>query len=145
VARLPRYVLPPSGVYHVTSRGVARWSIAADDFDRRRWRGLLRSAIRAQRWECLAWCLMPNHFHLVLVAELERLSRGMHFLNFRYASAYNSRHDRVGHLFQDRFFAEVVEDDEHLAAVCDYVLDNPVRARLCAERSSWRWSGGLYA
>jgi REP element-mobilizing transposase RayT len=88
---------------------------------------------------------MPNHFHLVLAAELERLSHGMHTLNFRYAAAYNSRHDRAGHLFQNRFYAEAIEDERHLGNLCEYVLDNPVRAQLCAERAAWGWSGGRYA
>ena len=77
---------------------------------------------------------MPNHFHLVVLCALERLTRGMHFLNFRYAQRFNERHDRVGHLFQSRFGARSVEGDEHLHDVCEYVLDNAVRAGLCATR-----------
>ena len=66
----------------------------------------------------------------------------MHGLNFRYAQRFNERHDRVGHLFQGRFGARAVEGDEHFHAVGAYVLDNAVRAGLCASRDEWRWCGG---
>jgi REP element-mobilizing transposase RayT len=85
---------------------------------------------------------MPNHFHLVVLTELERLSRGMHHLSFRYAQAFNRRHGRVGHLFQERFHTVVVRSDEQFDTVCAYVLDNPLRARLCNAREDWPWLGG---
>jgi REP-associated tyrosine transposase len=134
-----------AGVYHVTCRGVARSAISLDDTDRRRWRSLLLAASRSQDWQCLVWCLMPNHFHLVVACERERLSKGMHALNFRYAQIFNKRHDRVGHLFQERFHTWLPHDEEHLRATCSYVLDNLVRAQLCPTRRDWPWSGGLYA
>jgi putative transposase len=137
--------LPPEGVYHVTCRGVARCAISADDLDRRRWVSLLRATVTTREWQCFAWCLMPNHFHLVVLTELELLSRGMHGLNFRYAQKFNTRHERVGHLFQDRFHAREVADDRQLARTCDYVLANAVRAELCPTRDDWPWLGGLYA
>ena len=105
--------LPPAGVYHVTARGVARQPISVDDHDRERFVTLVNAARRQNDWQLLAYCLMPNHFHLVVLCALERLTRGMHFLNFRYAQRFNERHDRVGHLFQDRFGARAVEGDEH--------------------------------
>src|SRR3954454_6778519 len=134
--------LPPAGVYHVTARGVARQAISVDDHDRVRFVVLLNGARRQKGWQLLAYCLMPNHFHLVVACALERLSDGMHFLNFRYAQRFNERHDRIRHLFQDRFGARAVEGDEHFENVCEYVLNNPVRAGLCAELGDWRWSGG---
>lgn len=140
--RHPRLVLPPFGAYHVTNRGVARQSISRDDDDRRLFVSLLRLATRRWRWQLLAWCLMPNHFHLVVTSELERLSRGMHLVGFRYAQSFNDRHERVGHLFQNRFSAYVIEADEYFVSACEYVLDNPVRACLCATRDDWPWLGG---
>jgi REP element-mobilizing transposase RayT len=139
--RLPRSFLPETGLYHVTARGVARCVIFVDDSDRLRWLTLLKLVAERERWSCLAWCLMPNHFHLLLACELERLSRGMHWLNGRYAQCFNARHARVGHLFQERFHSAVVHDDKHLEQAFDYVLDNPVRAGLCGDRSEWRWLG----
>jgi putative transposase len=140
--RAPRWDLPPAGIYHVTARGVARQDIVKDDYDRQLFRRQLNLARRRHQWLVYAWCLMTNHYHLVVVWDLERLSRGMHLLKFRHAQAFNSRHDRVGHLFQGRFEARVVEGDEHFITVCEYVLDNPVRAGLCDTRGGWQWIGG---
>jgi REP element-mobilizing transposase RayT len=121
---------------------VARQDIVRDDYDRRIFRRQLTLARRRHRWLVYAWCLMTNHYHLVVTCDLDRLSRGMHLLNFRHAQAFNARHDRVGHLFQGRFEARVIEGDEHLSTVCAYVFDNPVRAGLCDERTEWPWLGG---
>lgn len=140
--RHPRSDLPAAGSYHVTNRGVARQAIYHDDDDHRFFAVLLGWAAARFRWRLLAFCHMPNHFHLVVTTELERLSRGMHLLSFRYAQAFNDRHDRVGHLFQERFHASVVDSDEYLETVCDYVFDNPLRAQLCAARDDWPWLGG---
>jgi REP element-mobilizing transposase RayT len=89
---------------------------------------------------------MTNHFHFVVHAKLESISRGMHLLNARYAQGFNHRYERVGHLFQGRFYSGYVEGDDAIETVCDYVLDNPIRAGLCARRDQWPWLGGvLYA
>jgi putative transposase len=140
--RVPRCVLPPVGVYHVTTRGVARQDIVRDDYDRQFFCRQLNRARRRHHWLVYAWCLMTNHYHLVVVCDLERLSRGVHLLKFRHAQAFNARYDRVGHLFQDRFEARVIEGDEHFITVCEYVFDNPVRAGLCDRRGDWPWVGG---
>jgi REP element-mobilizing transposase RayT len=86
---------------------------------------------------------MPNHYHAIFDAERARLSKALHRLNGVYATQFNERHNRVGHLFQDRFHARVARGDEHLAKACAYVWNNPVRAGLCAEAHEWPWSGGL--
>ena len=142
VPRSPRWDLPEFGVFHVTGRGVARADIYGDDDDRTFFVSLLRRAARRHRWQLLAYCLMTNHYHLVISTGVERLSRGMHLLNFRYAQGFNERYDRVGHLFQNRFDARVVASDEHLVATCAYVLDNAVRAGACSDRDQWPWIGG---
>jgi putative transposase len=142
LARVARSDLPDFGVYHVTARGVAGCAIQRDELDCLRFVRFLRLATRLTNWRLLVWCLMTNHFHLVLLCEREAMSKGMHTLGFRHAQAFNRRHGRYGHLFQARFHARVVRDDEHLGAACEYVLDNPVRAGLCSDRSEWRWSGG---
>jgi putative transposase len=138
--RLPRYLLPVEGVYHVTARGVARCAISHDD-DRRFFLALLARAVRRADWTCHAFCLMPNHYHVVVETVLERLSRGLHRLNGDYAQAFNQRHGRSGHLFGDRFAAFAIRDDEHLRQACEYVLQNPVRAGLCERAADWRWGG----
>ncbi len=141
IARLPRYVLPSYGVYHVTARGVAKCDIFLDDDDRASFVGLLRSAGRRRRWKCHAYCLMGNHYHAIVETHLERLSSGLHRVNGTHAQRFNERYERVGHLFQDRFHARVLREEEHLTNACLYVWDNPVRIGLCAEAHEWPWSG----
>src|SRR5207245_4269398 len=91
-------------------------------------------------WTCHRFCLMPNHYHLVIEAMRPKLSRGMHRLNGTYAQWFNALHDRVGHLFQGRFGAYLIESDKHFEAVLRYVDENPVRAGLCASPEDWPWS-----
>ena len=122
MARIPRCALPPVGVYHVTTRGVAKMRIVADDADRVRWSHLFRSCAVRFRWTVFVYCLLDNHFHLVVGALLEDISGGMHRLNGIYAQRFNERHGRVGHLFQERFHAQLIRDEEHLVEACDYVL-----------------------
>src|SRR5712691_4084925 len=141
MARLPRCVLPPAGAYHLTVRGVAQMPIVVDDADRRRWLQLLARSASRFRWKVHVYCLLTNHFHLVVGATLEDVSRGMHRLNGLYAQRFNERHDRVGHLYQERFHAKVIRDEEHLENSCSYVLANPVRAGLCTSPEEWPWSG----
>jgi REP element-mobilizing transposase RayT len=141
MARLPRHLLPPAGVYHVTSRGVARSAISRDDDDRRYFLVLLAREVRREGWDCHVFCLMPNHYHLIVATTVESLSRGLHRLNGDLATAFNERHTRWGHLFGDRFAAFVIRDEEHLRNACEYVLNNPVRAGLCERAEEWPWSG----
>jgi putative transposase len=139
--RRPRNLLPPSGFYHVTARGVARAAIAPDDEDRLRFLTLLANVTRREGWRCHTFCLMPNHYHLILRTTLERLSRGFQRLNGIYAREFNEWHGRSGHLFGRRFASFVIRDDDHLRTASEYVLQNPVRAGLCDDADDWRWSG----
>jgi len=86
---------------------------------------------------------MDNHYHALVATQRERLSLAFHFVNGRYAQRFNERHGRVGHLFQDRFHARVLRDDEHFADACAYIWNNPVRAGVCAEAYEFPWSGRL--
>jgi REP-associated tyrosine transposase len=139
--RLARYLLPERGIYHVTTRGVARQAISRDDDDRRLFLALLAKATRRTNWDCHAFCLMPNHHHLIVETHQDLLSVGLRLLNGRYAQAFNERHERSGHLFGGRFAAFVIRDDDHLRAATAYVLQNPVRASLCRRADDWPWSG----
>jgi putative transposase len=141
MARLGRKLLPAAGIFHVTARGVARSSIVRDDDDARLFLALLAKHVRQERWDCHAFCLMPNHYHSILEATLDRLSHAFHRLNGVYAQTFNERHARSGHLFGDRFAAYVIRDDEHLRNAVEYVLANPVRAGLCERPEDWPWSG----
>ena len=108
VARLPRYLLPAEGIYHVTARGVARSLISRDDDDRRLFLVLLAREVRRESWNCHVFCLMPNHYHLIVDTQLEKLSRGLHRLNAELAQSFNQRYKRSGHLFGDFRSSEIV-------------------------------------
>jgi putative transposase len=131
----------PDGVFHVTGRGVAGSPIFLDDVDRRRFSALLAETIPRCRWLCYAYCLLGTHYHVVVDTLCVRLSDGMHRLNGQYAAWFNRRHQRRGHLFENRYSAWIVLDEEHFEATLAYVLDNPRRAGLCHDQGDWPWSG----
>jgi len=143
MARVVGSTIPPSGTYHVTTRGVARRDIFVDDDDRERFIRLLRIVARRGNWRCPAYTLMTNHYHVIVDCEIKSLSSGMAWLNGTYAQQFNEKYARVGHLYQDRFEAWVVRDDEHLANACEYVWNNPVRTGLCATAADWPWNGSI--
>jgi REP-associated tyrosine transposase len=142
--RRPRNALPESGIFHITARGAGRIAIYRDDEDRSLFVLLLKRVIRRFAWTCHVYCLMTNHYHLVIEAERGAMSSGMHHLNGIHAQAFNRRHGRDGHLFASRFSAYSIESEGYLEATCRYVLNNPVRAGLCADPSDWRWSEPRY-
>lgn len=96
--------------------------------------------MRHYGWVCFEYCLMGNHFHLVLQTPAPTLARGMQFLNGEYASYVNDVHNREGHLFGRRYSSTLIEHDGHLLEACRYVVLNPVRAGLCAFPEEWQWS-----
>jgi putative transposase len=114
--------------------------IVTDDVDRARFIRLLERAIRRRRWWCYAYCLLDNHYHLVVETPEPNISQGMHDLNLGYAKWFNRRHDFIGHVFQNRFYGALVESDSHLLELSRYVALNPVRAGVCISPSSWPWS-----
>ena len=130
----------PHAVYHVTSRGNARQDIVTDDQDRTAWLTLLAHVIDRFGWLCHAYCLMDNHYHLLIETPQPNLSLGMRQFNGRYTQTFNRRHERVGHLFQGRFTAILVEKEPYLLELCRYVVLNPVRAKLVTHPRLWRWS-----
>lgn len=127
-------------LYHVTSRGNARQAIFLDDDDRRLFLHRLGQVVLAHRWRCRAWCLMTNHYHLLVETPRPDLSRGMQRLNASYAQRFNTRHERVGHVLQGRFTAILVERDRHELELARYVVLNPVRAALVASPEEYPWS-----
>jgi len=139
MARLSRIVIP--GVpHHVTQRGNRRQPIFFSDEDRLFYLGLLREGCAKARVECLAWCLMDNHVHLILVpADADGLRAALAEAHRRYSSRINAREGWTGYLFQGRF-ASYPMDDAHLMAAVRYVERNPVAAGLVAHAQDWRWS-----
>lgn len=130
----------PGAVYHVTARGDARASIFLDDYDRRDFLDRLALEIEQQRWCCPAYCLMGNHYHLLLETPEPNLARGMRRLNGAYTQAFNRRHARVGHVLQGRYKSILVQREAYLLELCRYVVLNPVRARLVKNVGDWPWS-----
>ncbi len=130
----------PGAVYHLTARGNARQDVFLDDGDRARFLALLGREIGQQGWRCYAYCLMGNHYHLVVETPEPNLSAGMRRLNGVYTQAFNRNHERIGHLFQGRYKSILVERDSYLMELCRYVVLNPVRARLVTRVEDWRWS-----
>jgi REP element-mobilizing transposase RayT len=131
----------PGGFYHLTTRGNCGAPIAIDDWDRRMFVNLLaRTAVRFGI-HIRAWCLMTNHYHLVVEVPTGEVSRALQFLNGSYARHFNERHGRTGHVFGGRFRAALLESEEHFLSACCYVVLNPVRAGLVASAEEWRWAG----
>ena len=128
------------GLYHVMSRGNQRRAIVRDDADRQRRLDWLQRAVQTYGWRLHAFALMTNHEHLFLETPEPNLSAGMHLLNGSYTGYYNARHRRVGHLFQGRFKAHLVEEDGYFTEISRYLHLNPVRAKLVARPEQWKWS-----
>jgi REP element-mobilizing transposase RayT len=127
-------------LYHVTSRGNERKPIYKDDGDRHLFLSILAQVTDRFHWICHAYCLMVNHYHLVIETPDGNLSKGMRQLNGVYTQAYNRRHRRVGHLFQGRFKAILIQKESHYLEVCRYVVLNPVRAKAVKHPREWPWS-----
>ncbi|MET4115099.1 putative transposase [Bradyrhizobium sp. JR4.1] len=139
MARLARVVIP-GHPHHVTQRGNGRARTFFDDADYALYRDLLAANCQAADVEVWAWCLMPNHVHLVLVpSDPDGLRRAMARVHRSYAGTVQARRKRTGHFWQGRFGA-VAMDEHHLAAALRYVSLNPVRARLVKRAQDWRWS-----
>jgi len=128
------------GFYHVTSRGDRREDIYEDDEDREKWLNLLGANCKRFNWRCHAYCLMDNHYHIVVETAEANLSKGMRQLNGVYTQYYNRRHGRVGHVFQGRFKGILVERDAYLLELARYVVLNPIRAEMTKTLKSWKWS-----
>lgn len=130
----------PGAVYHITSRGNARTDIFCDDADREIFLRVLASVVERHAWRVYAYCLMGNHYHLLVETPEPDLSRGMRHLNGIYTQRFNRRHGRVGHLLQGRFKSIVVERERYLLELSRYIVLNPVRAGFMRSAGAWRWS-----
>lgn len=127
-------------VYHVTSRGNAKSDIYLDDADRELFLGVLEYVVDRFGWKCHAYCLMTNHYHLMIETPQPNLSRGMSQLNGMFTQRFNRRHGRVGHVFQGRFKSIIVDRDAYLLELSRYIVRNPIAANMVKNIKDWPWS-----
>ena len=130
----------PGATYHITSRGNARERVFLEDADRQVFLEILETVVEKYNWLCHAYCLMDNHYHVLVETPDPNLSLGMRQLNGMYTQKFNHRNNRVGHLFQGRYKSILVEKNEHLLELCRYIVLNPVRASMVSEPKKWDWS-----
>jgi len=127
-------------LYHVTARGDRREPIHEDDADRSAFLDIFGTVVEDFNWVAHAYCLMGNHYHLLVETPDANLANGMRQLNGTYTQWSNRTHHRVGHLFQGRYKAIVVDKDAYLLEVYRYIVLNPVRAKMVKSVADWPWS-----
>ena len=127
-------------LYHVTSRGDRREDIYLSDADRIDWLEILAQSCDRFNWIVHTYCQMTNHYHLLVETVDGNLSRGMRQLNGVYTQHFNQRNHQVGHLFQGRYKAILVQKDSYLLELSRYVVLNPLRARMVKQLGQWSWS-----
>lgn len=131
----------PDVTYHVGSRGVDKRPIFdVVENDRLYFLALLSRVVERYGWLCHAYCLMGNHFHLLVETPDANIAAGMQYLKGRYAAWFNEECERVGALFERRYFGELVETEKHAYELARYLVLNPVRAGLCEHPRDWEWS-----
>jgi len=130
----------PGALYHVTSRGNDREPIYVDDKDRNTFLLALDDVCRRYNWIIHAYCLMGNHYHLLVETPDGNLSIGMRQLNGVFTQRYNRRHRHAGHIFQGRYKSILVQKESYLLELGRYIVLNPVRAGMVKDVSDWKWS-----
>jgi REP element-mobilizing transposase RayT len=127
-------------LYHITSRGDRRENIYESAADFKAFLSILADVCQAHHWLCHGYCLMDNHYHLLIETPEANLAKGMRQLNGVYTQAFNRAHGRVGHVFQGRYKAILVEKQSYLLELSRYIVLNPVRAGMVRSVRDWRWS-----
>ncbi len=137
--RRPRFEAS-GALHHVVAKGNAGEPIVRNDVDRRGFLSRLGQSVHRHRWQCLAYCLLDTHFHLLLGTPIPNLGAGMRWLKSAHAQDVNYRHGRSGHLFGGRFYSVPIKSDDHLVSALVYVYLNPVRAGVARRPHEWEWS-----
>lgn len=126
-------------VYHITIRGIDKQNIFFDDDDRCKFMDIIKETKEKFNYEIYSYCLMDNHVHFVIYDKNQKISKIMQSIQVSYAFYFNKKYERVGHLFQNRFFSKEVEDREYLKMVCRYIHQNPLKAGI-AKTEEYKWS-----
>ncbi|KAB3539711.1 transposase [Alkaliphilus pronyensis] len=129
-----------TGIYHVMLRGINGQTIFTDNEDFQLFINTIREFKDVSKYELYAYCLMTNHIHLLIKEGIEDLSIAFRRIGAKYVYWYNLKHKRIGHLFQDRYKSEVVENDKYLLTVLRYIHQNPVKAGIAKSVAEYRWS-----
>lgn len=130
--------------YHIIQRGNERKNIFEDESDKARFLEILAKAKEKYNFLVYCYCLMDNHLHLLMNDNGNDISKLMKSINVSYVSYFNRTHERLGHLFQDRFKSELVQDDRYLLAVSRYIHNNPVKAGMTAKPEMYKWSSYVF-
>ncbi|MDX6408600.1 MAG: REP-associated tyrosine transposase [Gaiellaceae bacterium] len=130
----------PGAYYHVAARGNNGERIVRDELDCLDFLRWLSRIVVEQKWRVITYCLMTNHYHLLMRATESGFAAGMQLLNCGHARRMNRKHGRTGHLFRNHYSWWPVETDEHLLETARYIVLNPVRAGICTSPQQWRWS-----
>jgi REP element-mobilizing transposase RayT len=142
IKEMPRHAREKgeSGIYHIVLRGINRQSIFQDDEDYQKFLGIIERVKNPDKFKLYGYCLMGNHVHLLLHEQKDEIATIMKRVGVSYARWYNRKYDRVGHVFQDRYKSEVVEDEGYLITLLRYIHNNPVKAQIVLEAEEYKWS-----
>lgn len=143
MSRHPRFQAADA-MYHITARGNRRALLYLDEADHIEWLDILAETATRYNIVVYAYCMMPNHFHLLLKTKEPNIGNTMRYLNGSYGRYFNERHELTGHVLQGRYHAEVIHSDAQLMETARYTVLNPVRANLAATAGAWRWSSHHY-
>jgi putative transposase len=133
-----RRIQVAGGLYHLTTR--AKTALFRSDEDRRFFLSRFQEVVARRLWTCHTYCLMTTHYHLLVMTPEPDLAAGMQRLNGDYASYFNDRYSEWGHVFAARYSSTLIQGDGHLLELVRYIALNPVRAGICRNPATWRWS-----
>jgi len=129
-----------SKIYHIIARGNERKDIFIDDEDKNKFIQIIINKKKKNEYILYAYCLMNNHLHLLLKEQEDNISRIMRRINTAYAYYFNKKYNRVGHVFQNRFKSEPVENDRYLISLTRYIHNNPIKAKIVNQPRQYKWS-----
>lgn len=129
-----------SGIYHIMLRGINRQNIFEDDGDKVRLLETIKKYREVSEYEIYAYCIMRNHFHMLVKEVEESISDTIKRISSSYVFWYNKKYERCGHLFQERFKSEAVQDDEYFLTVLRYIHQNPIKAGIVKDILKYKWS-----